>query len=1240
MGLAYDTADDLRAAAQRTAAGADPSQPGLVGRTLRGVSNALWYLDTPGAVVRSAIDYGMDGQWNNPLDAAQRVSPDDIAERAFGVSNPVGKFVLGTAVGVATDPLTYLAGPLKALTPAGKAARAAGLLDDAAEVASRQLQDRAARGMVTDLPGRAKRTLRALGRDSIDNFTEHSARPLVGQRAAQRQVTLRQLVDRVKDPDQAARLQQHLQGYLSKKRLTYGDIADTPLSGSWGFGGLVGDPLGATVGDASARFFDAVGESVRWSPVGRLAHKVSNKLTGGTLDPISQAAATEINTAGNAGASAGAREAGDVAQLIQFAEVPDAVARRTGISDAKGVDAAEAIDRYLEGVAATPRDIDFVENTPKIREFVEKWGVMRSDLLDKSKTAGINAHQLRHKFGAAYRPYMMTTALDREILQQGASKGGYFDLSTGDMIRRKKFLQLPGGIDQLRYYAKKKEFLGGRDINPATGQRWTDDEVANWLVSDINNPTGEYYSTVQGSEAALYPARAAAAKGLTKKQRNTVGVLSPDLQTPMVTKGQTRQIAKFLNQLDPADPVVFGNHPAEAVARYTTGRMRAIATGEALADSVISRAVAGSAGANPGGKAVSLRDALARVGLKSQRTAGSQLAGGAAARAREAIAEKLQQQGRQVRADDVDLSSYFVPESFIDRLTKAQNLVSAPKESGPFGNLIREMNRAFKAQALARPARITRDWLSGIIGNFITVGDPRPLVQSMWHSQSLLDGNYDRAIGFIRGMPAYANVGGDEATLKAYLSDLAEAGVLKGMGGVEREIGDRTGKALLEVLPGSTPLNVPIPNAQTVTDIVADKNSLDLFGVKGVSIGNRPRTWGQYAKDSYADPLGVTSSAPDAVVRRTTNNPIFRKFEDAGEWSDAHTRLSGYNAMLAQGVSPKEAARRLKDVHVDYESLTEYEKQLRDTFVPFLAYTLRSGQYAAKEMLNPGGPYAQVIKGLDRLQGDDDEAYLPQTYRERGAFGIAEDTLRSAGVPDALNFAAAPEGMSSVFSGVDIPGMSALNMLSYKPSAAGAVDSISASANSTAQNMLSQMSPVVKAVAETATGVDSHTKRPIGAVPTQWDKVLIGATGNKDARLPAIAKHALDIGLPGLGPSAGLVGTALDPRLDPLERTGQAAWNAIMPVRRNFVDDSQRRRDELAVIDEMISRVPGNRTFSKTTLPDEVVATLPPEFQALVARKKQIEKEMRTEAKSVKTPEGRAKRFRSTRTKRQPQQAG
>jgi hypothetical protein len=118
------------------------------------------------------------------------------------------------------------------------------------------------------------------------------------------------------------------------------------------------------------------------------------------------------------------------------------------------------------------------------------------------------------------------------------------------------------------------------------------------------------------------------------------------------------------------------------------------------------------------------------------------------------------------------------------------------------------------------------------------------------------------------------------------------------------------------------------------------------------------------------------------------------------------------------------------------------------------------------------------------------------------------------------------------------------------------------------------------------------------------------------------------------------VGTALDPRLDPLERTGQAAWNAIMPVRRNFVDDSQRRRDELAVIDEMISRVPGNRTFSKTTLPDEVVATLPPEFQALVARKKQIEKEMRTEAKSVKTPEGRAKRFRSTRTKRQPQQAG
>jgi hypothetical protein len=251
------------------------------------------------------------------------------------------------------------------------------------------------------------------------------------------------------------------------------------------------------------------------------------------------------------------------------------------------------------------------------------------------------------------------------------------------------------------------------------------------------------------------------------------------------------------------------------------------------------------------------------------------------------------------------------------------------------------------------------------------------------------------------------------------------------------------------------------------------------------------------------------------------------------------------------------------------------------------------------------------------------------------------------GVPDYFNIGLAPEGMQTVLGGIDIPGTSALNMVAYRPSAmegvAGVSDMLSASGMATAQSAASQMSPTLRTVAEAAFGVDMHTKQPIGRVPSQWDKVAMGVTGDKHARISPLARHALDLAIPGASRVTGFVGTALDPRVESRSESAvNALFNTVSPVRRYFVDEDQKRRDELAAIDQIIGRTPGARSFSRTTLPDEVVATLPPEFQALVARKKVIEKQMRDESKAAKSPsttEGRAKRFKSTRTKRQPRQA-
>ena len=226
--------------------------PAPLAAPLRGISNALWYLDTPAAIVRSAVDYGIDGTWENPLDANARVSADDLAEKAFGVTSPVAKFVAGTALGVALDPLSYVSGPLKALSAGGKAAKASGLLDDAAEVASKALQTKLVQPGAAAPTGRAARALSRQGRTAA-TFAEHGADPLVSTRAAQMQTTLDDLIaNRRAQGKWTADSQRHLDAYLTQTGQRFDDIRQQKLSGTVGLGGLVGNPLGTAAGTAVA----------------------------------------------------------------------------------------------------------------------------------------------------------------------------------------------------------------------------------------------------------------------------------------------------------------------------------------------------------------------------------------------------------------------------------------------------------------------------------------------------------------------------------------------------------------------------------------------------------------------------------------------------------------------------------------------------------------------------------------------------------------------------------------------------------------------------------------------------------------------------------------------------------------------------------------------------------------------------------------------------------------------------
>lgn len=123
--------------------GSAPKPEGILSKAksvgLSGLATVGNVLGVPGAMVRSAI-----GGKNpltpllHPISGEGRVEGRDLLRQhgLVGKKDTWGNWGAGLAVDIATDPLTYIGGPLSAITKGGKVARAAGFLDDAAKVAT------------------------------------------------------------------------------------------------------------------------------------------------------------------------------------------------------------------------------------------------------------------------------------------------------------------------------------------------------------------------------------------------------------------------------------------------------------------------------------------------------------------------------------------------------------------------------------------------------------------------------------------------------------------------------------------------------------------------------------------------------------------------------------------------------------------------------------------------------------------------------------------------------------------------------------------------------------------------------------------------------------------------------------------------------------------------------------------------------------------------------------------------
>ena len=1213
------------------------------------LSDVLWHIDTPAALIRSGIDFLQDGQWNNPLDAEKRVTGEQILHNAGWQEDTTPRWLAGAALEVATDPLSWATGPATSLTKAGILGKKAGVLDNVAAVASRKLQNKtladatqaaagtldpavgltqkAAEALTPTLPGRAQRTLSGLD-TNIRDFVEHEARPLVGRRTAMQDTTLGDLMANADTQTRA-----NLDANLKEMKLNWNDVKDQPVGKAFGFAGAgestAFNPLTDAVGRGIAAAHDRVGEVLRWGKIpgtnlspGVGAHALFSKMVGGQTDSLSQAAAVRINKAAEEGRGQGGRETAEIANDLRQVQIRPDVAQRTGIHNILSPEANDALDRYREKVAATPNDIDFVENTPGALAFWEKWDTKASELLTDSANAGLRSHALSHDYGLPYRPYKLENVLDAGTAKGSKKKqGALFDTMTGDMIKRVKSLQLPGGLDHVRWLSSNPEYVG-------LGAKFDEDTIAKKLYDEINGAVvqgpqlpgmgplpkqvGEYYKQRAGSMIE---------NGPVDLRPRPVNVQGPSLQdgrfyggAPEYTMGKARSLANWLNKREVVKDAAgniqpaFGMHPAEAIASYIPGRRGAEAIAKEVTSTIASRLVPIKKSQVPGGGHISARAALTRAGLKSPRIpkldangnqvfnaktgkpSFTQARGGANANLRTLIAEKINATGGSVTADDIDLSKYSIPEDVLNHLTRMADHYASPAAVTKLGDAIDQYTRVFKAGVLSWPSRFSRDISSGFVSNSIEAGSPARAMAGSMAASHILKGNYQKAIPFLREIPAYKGIVSDEDVIKQYLLDAADSQILGGGAIIDRHNGDRAAEAVTKILPGWKPQSVlgSLPN---------DPN----------------RSWGGALRDAV-NPFGIRG----VLGNKETTNPIFQWGEKMGDFTDSLNRLGGYNALLRYGgVAPKEAARRMMAAHVRYDNLSSFEKNLRK-LIPFYSYNSRIGKYAVEKMMErPGGGLSQVYRMVDRAQQSDDDTYIPETYRLQSGFALPKE-LGSLAEPS--------KGVRRFVKNIDVPGLSTLNLISSSKTG-GKLD-LNSSMVTTLQNLAEQLHPLPRTAIEAITQRDMHTKRKLGEAPSEIETIVGALTGDEDFRLPTMVQSAADVIMPGAGRVLNASRQMADSRVENVtDRAAQMLFNQVAPFRFGLVDQKRQRQDAIRQLDEELSRAPGAKGMEITSIPEDKVAELTPQLQQYYRLRQQLQKENQKAARERKKAQQRATRF-------------
>lgn len=1062
----------------------------------------------------------------------ERVTGRDMLRGAglIGQENNWGNFTAGLGVEMLTGPLGWLAGPARSLTPAGKAAQKLNLIDNAATVATKKaISSGAVRsGNIPSVARRTRDALQATGRtiSTLDPATV--GRPLYGTRTARRAVTLDDLIKYADDPEAAERAARELLGGNLDK------VRNQTLAKSFGIGPplmdpvLVGDWLGEGFGNRYADVLDTAGQAYRWSPVGRGISALFDNRVGGKLG-----AEEQLTNIANFEARKKAGSEATAAHTLQLARLASAH------PEAFSEDGNRALGRYIEGSAAaaegrptvmTAADKAYVESRPELKKYADWWINRRQSSLSESMAAGLNAAPLQDDYGIDYLPRRAEAALEMAG-RNGRKVGNALSTFSGDMLERTDAMQVPGG----------RQTIIDLSRDP--------------VLSDLRS------GRITEAQAADHI-------------RRTLNAMKQAGQ-PEVSASKAVTIARILNDL-PDDVAkqspLFGQHPTEMIGEHLRAKAQNVATAGTLYDSLTTMAVRQARGDVRGGRHISLKAALDRLGLKSYDdnlddvfevvgegadavTRSATETVGASKQMRDRLSQLL-----GVDADEINLAEFSIPEEHVNRLLRARDAFESGEAASALMQGLDHYTAAWRGSILTWPSRTIRDLYSGAVSNWLEGALDPDAVRA---AQALISEG-PQSQRFLRTLGGISRYQGDDGLAQFY-ADLAGTGLLSAS--EVTDYGARVvGAGALGALPGMKPVNVG-----TILGELAPQPG---------------RSWQQFGRDfmtwrSSLRPLGET------------RNPILRAGEQMNSLSDGINRLSGYLSLLKQGYDPQAAAKAMMRAHVDYSSLTDFEKTWLKRIFPWYSFQSRIFREVLRQLSErPGGRYGQMIQATEAVQGEGDDQYIPSDLRSQFAFPIPAEF---GGVPT--------PGTQTYLKDLDFPGFDQINMIETPGTLTGSLEG-------TARQIAMQSHPALRMLLEYAAGQDFYTRRPMNESASAMDVVGRRLTGNPDFDVPVVDRVVEN--LPFVGRPIGVVRSLADTAGDtPLGyRATKTFINGVSGMKVVPVTRERADADAIRQIEESIA--PYTREFSQAYIPEQ----LQPQVPLWAAQRMDVANELKSRART------------------------